>query len=286
MRRLISCAALLALASPLRAGEAAWRSSADFRQVIRLPADWTAAAAAVPGLTSKGMPHAFSLAPRSRAFVLDIAAENALDLKAVPAEDRFARALKLAGAAPALREELPDKSLFEYFKSPAGRAGCRVQGVLYKYIQRYYLTFSSAKGCPGGKDWKEAMQVLATLEFDEPAAAGWEGDFLKRLSADGLGQSPAAAAVSLRDTAVVRADGTDVGFDDIEIFGCKNFAGNLYLFNTDQTAHCWIATLADYTAFLDKLSEASWKDSPPVFQACPLNMKQERACVLENLRHF
>ncbi len=287
MMRMFLCSALLALAAPLRAGEGAWRSTADRRHVIQVPANWTTAAA-MPGLTPKGIFHVFSLEPRSRAFVLDIAAENAQDSKAVLTEDLFARARKLAGNPPAQRAQLPDYSLFEYFKSTyaAGRAGWRVQGVLHKYVQRYYLTFSSAAGYPGDKEWKEAMQLLASLEPSEPAASGWENDFLNKISAAGLGQSSQAAGVSLKHTAAARADGTGVGFEDIEIFGCKNFSGNLYLFNTDQSAHCWIATLEDYTAFLAKLSERSWKESPPSFQDCPPAMRQERACDPEKLRNF
>ncbi len=288
-KRLIFCAGLAALAAPLRAGEAAWLSSADFKHVIKVPADWTNAAV-VPGLTPKGITHAFSLAPGSRAFVLDIAAEDTLDEKAASAEAYFARARKLAGNPPPQREQLPDNSLFEYFRSAAagkGRAGWRVQGVLHKYVQRYYLTFSSARSYPGDKDWKEALLLLASLDPDAPAIGGWEDDLLKKISGGaGLGQNPAAAGGSLRFTAATRVDGTGVSFEDIAIFGCKNFAGNLYLFNEARTAHCWIATMEDYKTFLAKLDSKYWKDSHPSFPDCPGTMRQERACDPEKLMNF
>lgn len=116
MERLVFCAALLALAAPLRAGEAAWRNSADLEHVIQVPAGWTAGAA-LRGLNPKGMKHVFSLVPGSRAFALDIAAEKGEDADGVPAADRFAKARKAAGSPQRLRAELADKSLFEYFKA-------------------------------------------------------------------------------------------------------------------------------------------------------------------------
>ncbi len=287
--RLIFCAGLAALAAPLRAGEAAWLRSADNKHVIQVPADW-AAVAAVPGLMPKGIPHAFSLAPGGRAFVLDIAAENSLDPKSVYAEDHFARARKLAGNPRPQREQLPDNSLFEYFKTAGdvkGRAGCRVQGVLHKYVQRYYLTFNSARDCPGDKDWKEALRVLASLDPDEPTVGAWKDDYLKKISNEpGLDPSAAAAGGSLKFNTASRADGTGVSMEEIAIFGCKNFVGNLYLFNESRTAHCWIATLEDYRTVLAKLNERYWQDSHPSFQDCPQAMRQERACDPEKLRKF
>ncbi len=289
MKGLIFCAGLAALAAPLRAGEAAWLRSADNKHVIRIPADW-AAAAAVPGLMPKGIPHAFSLAPKGRAFALDIAAENSLDPKTTYAEDYFARARKLAGSPPPRREQLPDNSLFEYFKTAGGvkgRAGCRVQGVLYKYVQRYYLTFNSARACPADKDWKDALQVLARLDPDEPTVGAWKDDYLEKISdRPGLDPSAAAAGGSLRFNTATRADGTGVSMDEIAIFGCKNFRGNVYLFNEGRTAHCWIVTMEDYKAVLAKLDERYWQDSHPAFQDCPQAMRQERACDLEKLRKF
>ena len=288
VKLLIFCAGLVALAAPLRADEAAWLSSADFKHVIKVPADWTNAAV-VPGLTPKGITHAFSLAPRSRAFVLDIAAEDTLDEKAASAEAYFAGARKLAGNLPPQREQLPDNSLFQYFRSAAGkgRAGWLVQGVLHKYVQRYYLTFSSDRSYPENKDWKEALQILASLDTGAPAIGGWEDDLLKKISdGAGLGQNPAAAGGGLRFTAAARADGTRVSFEDIAIFGCKNFVGNLYLFNENRTAHCWIATMEDYKTFLARLDNKYWKDSHPSFQDCPESMKQERACDPEKLMKF
>jgi len=287
--RLIFCAGLAALAAPLRAGEAEWLSSADHKQVVQVPANWSAAAAA-PVRMPKELTHAFSLAPKSRAFTLDIAAENTLNTKSASAEDLFARARKLAGNPPALRVQLSDNSMLQYFRSAApakGRAGYRVQGLLHKYVQRYYLTFSSARDYPGDKEWKEALRILGSLDRSDPSAGGWTEDFLKKVSGGaGPSQDPAAAGMSLKFLAATRADGTGVSFEDIAIFGCKNFVGNLYLFNEDRTAHCWIAALDDYKAFLGKLDERYWKDSHPSFPDCPEAMRQERACDPAALRRF
>jgi len=274
------------LAAPLRAGETAWLTSADRRHIIQVPAGWTAAAA-VPGLTPRGLPHAFSLAPASRAFVLDIGAEYTLPPKSISTEDYFAKALKLAGNPRPKRAELADHSLFEYFSSTAavrGRASYRVQGVLYKYVQRYYLTFSSAEGSPGDKDWQAALKLLATLDSVDPAAGGWEKDYITKLSGEsGLGE---AAGNKLRYLAAARPDGTWVSFDDIAIFGCQNFVGNLYVFNEARTAHCWIASMKDYRAILGKLDTFYWKDAHPLFQDCPGGMRLERACDPERPRDF
>ena len=282
------CAGLGALAAPLRAGEAAWVGSADHKHVIQVPAGWTSAAA-VPGLGPKGITHAFTLAPASRAFVLDIAAEYTLTPDYVSAETYFARALKRAGNPPALRVQLKDYSLFEYFSSSAaakGRAGWRAQGVLHKYVQRYYLTFSAARGYPGDKGWKEALQLLASLDNDEPQAGGWEEDFLKEISAvTGAGRA-APAGASLKYTAAARPDGTSLNFEDIVLFGCKNFVGNQYLFNEDRTAHCWIASMADYVAILPRLDRAYLEKDPPLFEDCPAAMRLERACDPAKLRYF
>ena len=285
--RLIFCAGLAALAAPLRAGEAAWLSSADFKHVVQVPADWFAAAAA-PVRMPQGIKHVFSLAPQSRAFTLDIAAEYALVTNAAAAEDQFARALKLAGNPPVPRAQLSDNSLLEYFRSAPGkgRAGYRVQGVLHKYVQRYYLTFSSTRDYPGDKDWKEALRILGSLEPSEPSAGGWTDDFLKKVT-DGAGLVPdSPGAANLKHSSAFRADGTRVSYEDIAIFGCRNFVGNLYLFNEDWSDHCWIATLQDYTAFLKKLDSKYWMDSHPSYQDCPWAMKQERACDPEKLRRF
>ena len=285
---MLFCAALLALAAPLRAGEAAWLTSADRGQIVQVPADW-AAAAAVPGLTPRGIKHAFSLAPKSRAFVLDIGAEDALNPKAASAEDHFAKALKLAGNPPAQRVQLPDNSLYEYFKhAPAakGRAGWRIEGVLHKYVQRYYLVFISARAYPGDKDWKDALRLLATLDPDEPSAGAWKDEFLQKVSGGGVDPSAAPAGGSLNLASAAREDGTSVSLEDIAIFGCKNFIGNLYLFNQDRTAHCWVVTMKDYRDILQKLDQRYWEDSTPYFQACPAAMRQERACDMEKLRRF
>lgn len=288
VKRLSLCAGFVALAAPLRAGEAVWLGSADHKHIIQVGAGW-AGAAAVPGLTPKGMPHAFSLAPVSRAFVLDIGAEYTLAPKYVSAEEYFARARKLAGSPPAKRAQLADYSLFEYFSSSAaarGRANYRVQGVLYKYVQRYYLVFSAAQGYPGDKEWQEALRLLATLDNDEPETNGWEKDFLKKVSGIAGTGRLAAPGGNLKYTAAARADGTGVSFDDIAIFGCKNYGGNQYLFNEDRTAHCWIATMEDYKAILPRLERRYWKDSPPDFEDCPASMRLERACDPEKLRNF
>jgi len=286
--RLAVCAGLLALVAPLRAGEAVWTGSADRGHIIQLPAAW-ASGAAVPGLAPRGVPHAYSLMPGSRAYALDIAAEFTLVPKYVSTEEYFERARKLAGGPPALRAQLPDSSMFEYFSSSyavKGRASYRVQGVLYKYTQRYYLTFSSARAYPSGRDWQEALRVLATLDPSEPEAGGWQEDFLRKLAGAGIGQNPPASSANLKYTAAARADGTPVSFEDIAIFGCKNFVGNLYLFNEEQTAHCWIAALKDYKAILARLAPRYWKDSHPFFQDCPAAMRQERACDPKTLRNF
>ena len=200
------CAGLCALAAPLRAGEAAWVGSADHKHIIQVGAGW-ASAAVVPGLTPKGVPHAFSLAPASRAFVLDIGAEYTLTPNYVSTEECFARARKRAGNPPAQRVQLADYSLFEYFSSSAaakGRAGWRVQGVLYKYVQRYYLTFSAAQGYPADKEWQEALRLLATLDNDEPEANGWEKEFLKRVSGIAGTGRLAAPGGNLKYTAASR----------------------------------------------------------------------------------
>lgn len=287
-KRLIFCAGLAALAAPLRAAEAEWLSSADLKHVIRVPAGWLSAAAA-PLRMPQGIRHVFSLAPKSRAFTLDIAAEYALATNAAAAEGQFTKVLKLAGNPRPLRAQLSDNSMFQYFRSAAGkgRAGYRVQGVLHKYVQRYYLTFSSARDDAGEKEWKEAMAILASLEPSEPSAGGWTGDFLKKVTAGaGLVPDSPAAAGSLKHTGAFRADGTRVSYEDIAIFGCSNFIGNLYLFNEDWSDHCWIAALEDYKTFLGRLDERFWRDSHPSYQDCPGAMKQERACDPEKLRRF
>lgn len=288
LKRLIFCAGLAALAAPLRAGEAEWLSSADFKHVVRVPADWLSAAAA-PMRMPRGLKHVFSLAPKSRAFTLDIAAEYALETNAAAAEDYLSKTLKLTGNPPPQRMQLSDNSMFEYFRSAAGkgRAGYRVQGVLHKYVQRYFLTFSSARDYPGDKDWKDAMRVLGSLEPSEPSAGGWTEDFLKKVAdGAGLGPNSPAAAEGLKHSGAFRPDGTRVSYEDIAIFGCKNFVGNLYLFNEDWSEHCWISTLEDYKSFLGKLDERYWKDSHPSYQDCPVAMKQERACDPGKLRRF
>jgi len=283
------CAVLAALASPLCAGEAAWLTAKDLKHVIRLPADWSSVAA-VPGVAHKGITPVYSLAPKSRAFTLDIAAENVPDVKAVLTEDVFARARERAGNPPALREQLSDYSMFEYFRSTAaakGGARYRVQGVLHKYLHRYYLTFRSARGYPAGKDWEAALRVLGSLDPSTPSAGAWTVDFMEKATdGAGLGPSPAVSGGNLRFTAAARDDGTAVGFTEIAIFGCKNFLGNLYLFNEDRTAHCWIATLHDYGVFLGKLERRYWEASTPYFQDCPQAMRQERACDPGKFRNF
>lgn len=286
-KRLILCAGLAALAAPLRAGEAEWRSSENHKYVIQVPASWRSGAA-VPGLTPKGIVHAFSLAPVPRTFVLDVGAENALDKAAASAEAYFAKARKLAGGPPALRVQLPDKSMFEYFRSTVavkGLTGFRVQGVLYKYVQRYYLTFSSTRGYPGDKEWKDALKVLATLDNDEPAADGWEHAFLRKVQ-DSSGQGDRDTVTALKYVSAVRPDGTEVSFYDIAIFGCKNFVGNLYLFNEDRTAHCWIATMEDYKTILKRVDPKYLMDNHPYFPDCPEAMKLERACDVAKVRYF
>lgn len=70
------------------------------------------------------------------------------------------------------------------------------------------------------------------------------------------------------------------------IFGCKNFLGNLYLFNEAHTAHCWIAPLKDYTRLLRELPPRDWQDGHPFYQDCPEARRQERACDPEKLRNF
>ncbi|HBA61069.1 MAG TPA: hypothetical protein DCZ92_09675 [Elusimicrobia bacterium] len=286
-KRLIFCAALLLAAAPLRAGETAWLTSANRKHIVQLSADWLTGAAA-PLRLPKGITHAFSLAPRSRAYALDIAAEDTTITTVASSEVHFIRVRKLAGNPPARRLQLPDNSLLEYFTAPAasGSAAWRAQGVLYKYVQRYYLTFSSAKGYPGDKEWEEALRLLATLDPSEPTVGAWKDDFLKRIADAGREKDPAAARGKLIMSVVNRADGSAVSFEDVEIFVCKNFVGNLYLFNQAQTAHCWIAPMEDYKFFLDKLSEKSWRYSNPVFQECPQSMRQERACDPEKLRNF
>lgn len=288
VKRLILCAGLMALAAPLRAGEATWASSPDHKHIIQVAAGWTSAAA-VPGLGPKGITHAFTLAPASRAFVLDIAAEYTLSPNYVSTEEYFAKARARAGYPTALRTQLKDYSLFEYFTSSAavkGRAGWRAQGVLHKYVQRYYLTFSSTRGYPGDKEWQDALRLLASLDNDEPETNGWEKDFLKKVSDIAGPGGPEAAGKSLRFTSAARADGTRVMFEDIALFGCKNFAGNQYLFNEDRTAHCWIATMEDYKAILPRLERRFWRDSPPDFEDCPASMRLERACDPEKMRYF
>ena len=159
LRRMIFCAALLGLVAPLRAGEAAWRHAPDHLQAIQLPADWLEVPA-VPGLSPRGMTHAFSMTPRSRAFVLDIAAVNELEVGAVQAAAHFAKARKLAGNPPAQKLQLADGSQFKYFKSTRtvkGRAVYRLEGALTKYLVEYYLVFSSTRSYPqartGKKPW-------------------------------------------------------------------------------------------------------------------------------------
>jgi len=283
-------AALLALASPLRAGEAAWLNSADHQHILQLPAAW-ASAAVVPGLSPKGIKNTFSLARSSRAFVLDIAAEDLLAEKHVEVQEYFTRARKLAGNPPAQRVQLADNSLFEYFRSTGaakGRAAWRVQGVLHKYVQRYYITFSAPQGYPGDKDWKEALELLGTLADASPSVGGWKDDYLDKVAGGpGLGLNLAAAGENLDFAGASNPDGTDVNYNDLVIFGCKNFNGNLYLFNKDRTAHCWVVTLADYIAVLGKLGEKYWVEAgPPSFQVCPAAMRQEKACDMAKFRDF
>ena len=288
LRSVTLLAALCAgLAAPLRAGEAEWRGSENHKYIIQVPADWRSGAA-VPGLTPKGTVHAFSLAPVPRTFVLDIAAENALDKTAASAETCFARARKQAGSPPALRTQLPDKSMFQYFRSTVtvkGLTGYRVQGVLYKYVQRYYLTFSSTRGYPGEKEWKAALKVLATLDNDEPETDGWEKDYLKKVSG-GAGKGGADTVPALRYALALRPDGSEVSFEDIAIFGCKNFIGNLYLFNEARTDHCWIAGMEDYKTLLKRVDPKYLMDNHPYFQNCPEAMRMERACDPEKVRYF
>ena len=281
------CAGLGALAAPLRAGEAAWVNSADSRHILQLPAAWYAGAA-VPGLSPKGVPHTFSLMPPGRAYVLDIAAELTLLQKYVSTEEYFEKARRRAGNPPAVREQLPDNSMFEYFRSTVevkGSKQWRVQGVLYKYVQRYYITFNSSRGYPSDKDWREALRLLSTLEFQELTAGGWDTDFMRKFTAAGLGRdAPAVGGPQLGSAS--REDGTLVSRQDIAIFGCKNFPGNLYLFNEARTAHCWIAPLKDYTTLLRELPPRDWRDGHPSFPDCPEAMRQERACNPEKLRNF
>lgn len=291
---LLVCAGLLALAAPLRAGEAAWvtsdpagTSAQPRSHTLQLPADWTSGAA-VKGLGPRKIPHAFSLKPPSRAYTLDIAAENALDPASGSAEDYFAAARKLSGNPPAQRAQLPDYSMFEYFSSTAagkGRAGCSVQGVLHKYVQRYYLTFTSSKGCPAGKDWAEALRVLSTLDPVDPGVSVWKTDFMRKLAGAGLGDQPQGSG-NLRAIPATRTNGSYVDFDEIALFNCKNFLGNVYLFNEERTAHCWIAPLEDYKYILKHIDPRYLMENHPVFADCPVNMRQERACDPVKLRNF
>lgn len=287
LRLLALGAGLLALAAPLRAGEAKWLSTPDGRHILQLQAGWQAGAA-VPGLSPKGVPHAYSLMPPSRAYVLDVASEFTQLKNYVSTEDYFDKARARAGNPPAARVQLPDNSLYEYFRAPVevkGSKQWRVQGVLYKYVQRYYVTFSSNRGYPADKDWKEALRLLATLEFQELTVGGWNADFTRKFNAAGLGKTPPAAGGPLLGGAS-SGDGTAVSLENVAIFGCKNFLGNLYLFNEEHTAHCWIAPLKDYTTLMRQLPPRDWKDGPAAFPDCPEAMRQERACDLEKLRNF
>jgi hypothetical protein len=152
-------------------------------------------------------------------------------------------------------------------------------------VQRYYLNFSSTRGFPAGKDWQEALGVLATLDPVEPTAGGWHDDFLRKISGAGLDPAAGAGGSLLLATAA-RLDGTRVGLEDIALFGCRNFLGNVYLFNEARTAHCWVVSMEDYKYFLANLPPRDWQDSQPYFAVCPEAMRQERACDPEKLRRF
>lgn len=287
VRRMIFCAALLGLVSPLRAGEAAWRHSPDNLHAIQLPADWLEVPA-VPGLSPRGMTHAFSMAPGSRAFVLDIAAVNELEEGAVQAAGHFAKARKRAGNPPARNLQLADGSQFKYFKSARtvnGRAVYRLEGALTKYLIEYYLVFSSTRSYPAGKDWKEALGALVSMELDDPSVDSWKEDFDKKV-AGGEGNDAGAAGGSLKDTAATREDGTPVPFEEIVVFACANFDANRYLFNKDRTDHCWIATLEDFRAILLKLGGRYYAENTVTFEHCPAAMRQEKICEPKQLRNF
>ena len=213
--RIILFAALLGFAAPLRAGEASWHRSPDQLRVIRMPADWSDVPA-VAGLSPKGITHAFSMAPKSRAFVLDIAAVNGLELDAVQAAAHFAKARKRAGNPPARTLQLADGSQFKYFKTTGtanGSATYRLEGSLTKYLAEYYLVFTSTRGYPAGKDWKEALGALATMELGDPSLDSWKEDFDKKVAGE-----ERKAGASLKDTAATREDGAPVPFEDIVVF--------------------------------------------------------------------
>lgn len=286
MKSMIFCATLLALAAPLRAGEAAWRNSADLEHVVQVPAGWTAGAA-LRGLTPKGMKHEFTLMPGSRAFALDIAAGKGEDADAVSAADRFAKARKAAGQPQRLRAELADKSLFEYFKAVRtvkGRTDYSIQGILNKHLQRYYVTFSSARGFAAGEDWDKALQALGSLAANDPSVSAWKDDLDRKTAAP----APAGrgGSADLNAVAALRADGSPVNFNEIEVFACRNIPNNRYLLNADRTRHCWIVSPEDYRFITGKLGGKYWGENTVFFEICPDEMEQEKACVPAKLRNF
>ena len=288
MKLTILCAALLACALPLCADEGAWANSPDLEHVIRLPAGW-AEAPAQRGLTPAGMTHLFSLTPRSRAFILDIAAETDQGAGPVSAAGQFAKIRKLAGSPELKRAGLADNSMFEYFrgrKTEDDGPGYRVLGILNKHLQRYYVTVYSPKGVSAQKEWGKALQALGSLAPNDPSVDGWKSDFDKKVSDGGTVKSSGPRGADLRGAAVLRADGDIVHFEDIVVFACKNFANNRYLFNTDRTDHCWIVSPEDYKAIAGKLGGKYWGENTVIFQDCPASMEQEQACVPKRLRKF
>lgn len=279
---------MLSFAAELPAADWSWHRSVEAEYHINIPAEWTISDPASVRV-STGLRPLFSFTPKSRAFSLFIAYEESGEPDSSAAERQFAMVRKSCGSTERHRAALADNSVFEYIRSTAAAQGAvsyAVHGVLFKYLERYCVTFVSPAGFPAGADWENALKALASLDPDSMTLDGWQEEYKMKSEGAAGGGDPGKQLEALKQATHGHPDGRLVDFDEIVLFSCLNIPGNRYLFNQDRTAQCRIVSLEDYRLLGGKLAGKYYGKNSIFFDVCPEEMRQEKPCDPARRRNF
>lgn len=200
---------MLSFAAELPAADWSWHRSVEAEYHINIPAEWTISDPASVRV-STGLRPLFSFTPKSRAFSLFIAYEESGEPDSSAAERQFAMVRKSCGSTERHRAALADNSVFEYIRSTAAAQGAvsyAVHGVLFKYLERYCVTFVSPAGFPAGADWENALKALASLDPDSMTLDGWQEEYKMKSEGAAGGGDPGKQLEALKQATHGHPDG-------------------------------------------------------------------------------